>query len=110
MAYAEVGENNMTRHHYYVGTRDQNGDRVPMVQWDEIDNFLLATYGGFTRYEAMGAWLDAPLSVYEPSMVYEGITKHATDPRIVASRLATLAHQSAVLWTEESLNVGFAST
>ena len=99
----------MTRHHYYVGTRGQDGVTVSSAHWGEVEGFLLAVYGGFTRYEATGAWQNETQTVYEPSVVYEGMAQHAyVCPRIVASRLAVLAHQSAVLWTEESLAVGLA--
>lgn len=101
----------MIRHRYYIGTLTRDGLAVSVDAWSKIADALVDVYGGYTRYNEVGAWRDATGHVVrEPSVIVEGISDLApVIPAHFAKLLATIAEQSAVLWTEETIKGGFAT-
>ena len=125
----------MIRHRYYVGTVtkglldtcsrcesppynydetcpecDDRARPVSDEQRTKLRETLCEVYGGYTVYAAVGAWRDGVVVKLEPSEVYEGLSpSRLVDPQALAQLLATIAEQSTVLWTEETVTGGFSA-
>src|SRR5260370_42257663 len=96
----------MTRHRFYVGTTDKDNNDVPAEVWTRIGLELAAEFGGFTRYDATGAWRDPQGQlIQEPCHVYEVLTEQAQT--FVGPWIRTIANQSAVLYTREPVHGEF---
>ena len=99
----------MIRHRYYIGTLTRDGASVSDEQRAKVKAQLCEVYGGYTVYATSGAWSDHGTVKVEPSEVYEELAdRRPVDPANLAALLATLASQTCVLWTEETVNGGFA--
>lgn len=100
----------MTRTRFYVGLTTRDGKPVSPAIQDQVAALVADCYGGgCTVYGAVGYWR----GVREGSMVIEVLTddhvQRDREYRVpkIASRLARLASQSVVLWTQEEVNGGF---
>lgn len=97
----------MIRVRYYVGKVTQHGQPVPVESLEKVISTVADSYGGgCTVYNAVGYWQGER----EDSMVVEALGRldNDTDPDALATELAVLADQSAVLWTVETVEGGFA--
>ena len=100
----------MIRHRYYVGTVTGEGLPVSDEQRTKLRETLCEVYGGYTVYAATGAWRNGAVVKLESSEVYEGLSpSRPVDPQALAQLLATIAEQSTVLWTEETVTGGFSA-
>lgn len=101
----------MTRYRFYVGDRTKHGLSVTQRQRDEIADYLVSIFDGYTSYATAGAWRDETGRViHEPSNVYECLLdRPAPDDAgdSVARTLRDMAEQSSVLYTVESVRGAF---
>jgi hypothetical protein len=93
----------MIRHRFYVGTEQKTGVPVSKKAWDKINALLVHRCGGYTVFDACGAWRnDEGQVIDEESVCYEVLADAAvlTD---VAVRIRTVANQASVLYTHEAV-------
>ena len=99
--------NNMTRIRYYVGLTTHGGQPVSAETQEKLTEVIASYYGrGCTIYSAIGYWK----GLREESMIFEVLVPdvYGDGTYKVAEVLATLAHQSSVLWTAEKVQGGYA--
>lgn len=92
----------MFRLRYYIGKRDKDGQVVPAVRFDVVEDILQAAFGGFTVYSADGVWEGKG----EPTRVYEVLTTRSgagIPHKDVAYKCAEICNQSTVLFTTEKV-------
>lgn len=99
----------MTRLRFYLGTRKPDGSFVSPSEFGIVEGILIDRFGGFTRFEGHGAWVNGQATVeHEPSMVYEAVADlPSVETREIASLLKNVAGQESVLVTVEELHGEF---
>ena len=94
----------MIRLRWYVGLSAGDGRPVTHAEQASCLDAIGGIYGGCTVYQTRGVWK----GTVEDSLVYEVVTEElGCAPEILAEGLQTLARQSSVLWTRESVEGGF---
>lgn len=97
--------------------QDRNGRTLPTSVKDpafqSIRKHLAATFGGFTETNGFGGWLDDHGNqVLEECKVWTIVTDLSAESarvsgRVLASGIAAMLNQSAVLCTVQEVNAGF---